>query len=220
MLSRFKHIETNIYSRFPPKRGTQNLTSNCIQSERQYFRGNVNYSFFFFFCDFNMPCYFKTIEFSPQMCPIENTKGNVAKKKKRKEKGGGGKNKTIYIYIILFFISLGFFAYWKESHLRARGGGGGESAGNGGGADFPSHEPSQLSALCSVPVWGSCPSPVSPRCATSLSHSQTRRPARWRSFWELCRTVSAALPWRKRTPPLVRYISQRWPHGTALEWTQ
>ena len=55
-----------------------------------------------------MPCYFKTIEFSPQMCLIENTKGNVAKKKKR---GGRGKNKTIYIFYIYFFISLGFFAY-------------------------------------------------------------------------------------------------------------
>lgn len=57
------------------------------------------------------------------MCLIENTKGNVAKKKKR---GGRGKNKTIYIFYIYFFISLGFFAYWKESHLLARGGGGGE----------------------------------------------------------------------------------------------
>ena len=52
-----------------------------------------------------MPCYFKTIEFSPQMCPIENTKGNVAKKKKKKKRGEGERIK-LYIYILFFFSSL------------------------------------------------------------------------------------------------------------------
>ena len=93
------------------QKGELKISSVTASSQSASISGEMSTTlFFFFFRDFNMPCYFKTIEFSPQMCPIENTKGNVAKKKK-KEKGGGGKNKTIYIYIILFFISLGFFAY-------------------------------------------------------------------------------------------------------------
>ena len=97
--------ETKIYSHFPPKRGTQNLTSYCIQSEYQYFRGNVNYSFFFSDC--NMPWYFKTIEFSPQMSPIENSKRNEVKTNKQKSRGWGG--------IKHFFspISLGFFFFFN-----------------------------------------------------------------------------------------------------------
>lgn len=42
----------------------------------------------------------------------------------------------------------------------------------------PCRAPSPLSALRSGPVWGSCRSPVSPRCATSLSRSPRRRSAR------------------------------------------
>ena len=61
-----------------------------------------------------MPCYFKTIEFSPQMCPIENTKGNVAKKKKR----GEGERIKLYIYIIYnIYIYIFFFSSLWDSLL-------------------------------------------------------------------------------------------------------
>ena len=207
--------ETKIYSHFPPKRGTQNLTSYCIQSEYQYFRGNVNYSFFFF-SDCNMPWYFKTIEFSPQMSPIENSKRNEVKTNKQKSRGWGG--------IKHFFspISLGFFFFFfnllKRNPLICQRRWG--RCRRWRRRCLPSP---RAPVICTL-LWTSLrklPEPcVAQMCDLIESQLARRRLARWRSCWELCRIVPAALPWRKKTPPLVRHVSQRWPHGTAQEWTQ
>ena len=70
------------------QKGELKISSVTASSQSTSISGEMSTTFFLFFRNFNMPCYFKTIEFSPQMCLIENTKGNVAKKK---EKGGEGK---------------------------------------------------------------------------------------------------------------------------------